>query len=251
MRLIVINPNTSASFCADMRRQLAPLAAPGSRVEVMSPVVGLPSVESHRDEAIAAVGLCEIVSREEQRGADGYLIACFGDTGLAAAREIARGPVVGMTEAALQAAAMLADRFAIVTLPRRTMPHSARVVAHLGLGHRCLLRAIDMPVGALEEDSTAVYPALLAEARRAAQQDGAEALILGCAGLADLAAPLSQELGMPVIDGVSIGLKMLEGLVACGLGTSKVAGFATPPDPGQPVPHLAMGPTPATAEALT
>ncbi len=241
MRLTVVNPNTSAAFRDTLQRQLAPIAAPGTDLRVVSPRVGFPAIEGYRDDAYASAGLCEVVARAQAEGAEGFLIACFGDTGLFAAREIATGPVVGMTEAGLQAASTLAHRFAIVTLPRRTLAHSERVVAHLGLAHRCSVRAIDISVGALEAETEVAFPAVLAEARIAAREDHAEAIILGCAGMAALTARLQDSLQMPVIDGASVGLKMLEGLVSCGLGTSKVSSFASPVDHGTPPPHLSAG----------
>ncbi|WP_371153873.1 aspartate/glutamate racemase family protein [Jannaschia sp. 2305UL9-9] len=238
MRLTVVNPNTSAAFRTLLKAQLSPLIADQTVLRVVSPVIGFGAIEGFRDEAYASVGVCEVVETEQSDGADGFLIACFGDTGLFAAREVADGPVVGMTEAAIQAASMIAERFAIVTLPRRTRAHSDRVVAHLGMAHRCSVRGIDVSVGTLEEEAEAAFPALLASARDAVDDDGAEAIILGCAGMATLADPLSDRLGMPVIDGVSIGLKMLEGLVACGLRTSKASTFARPTLHDEPVPHL-------------
>lgn len=242
MRLTIVNPNTSASFCKLIESQLIPLAAPGTLLRVVSPPTGFPAIEGFRDEAYASAGVCGVVEREQENGSEGYLIACFGDTGLFAAREIASGPVVGMTEAAIQAASTLAERFAIVTLPSRTRAHSMRVLAHLGMTHRCSVQTIDVSVGALEDEAEAAYPALLTSSQRAVDEDGAEAIILGCAGMAKLATPLSDRLGLPVIDGVGIGFKMLEGLIVCGLRTSKASTFGPPTKHGVAVPLLTQGP---------
>ncbi len=229
MRIKIVNPNTTASFTERVRAAAAGIAAPGTTVVAGNPERGVASVESHAEEAVAAIGVMREVAAGERDGIDAYVVACFGDTGVHAAREVARGPVVGMTEAALYAAAALAHGFSIVTLPRRTRAHSLRVLQETGLGHRCTVRAIDVAVLDLEREAEAMLPALLAEARLALQHDHAEAIILGCAGLSDLVAPLRRQLGVPVIDGVLVGLKLAEGLVAAGLRTSKRSTYATPP----------------------
>lgn len=228
MRIRIVNPNTTAAFTERVRAAAALVAAPGTTVLAGNPARGAATIESHAEEALGALGVMGEVEAGERDGVDGYVVACFGDTGVHAAREIARGPVVGMTEAALYAAAALAHTFAVVTLPRRTRAHALRVLHETGLTHRCTVRAIDVAVGDLEREAEATLPALLAEARLALERDGAEALILGCAGLTDLVAPLEVALGVPVVDGVLVGLKLAEGLVAAGLRTSKRSTYAHP-----------------------
>ena len=208
MRIKIINPNTTAAFTARVRAAAERIAAPGTHVLAGNPAEGAASIESHAEEALGARGVMDQVQAGERDGINGYVIACFGDTGVHAAREIARGPVVGMTEAALYAAAALAHRFTIVTLPPRTRAHALRVLCETGLGHRCTVRAIHVAVLDLEHEAEAIFPVLLAEAGLALEADHAEALIL---------------------DGVLGGLKLAEGLVAAGLRTSKRSTYAAPP----------------------
>ncbi len=221
-RITVINPNTSAELTATITKAAQAVAGAGVRVTGVHPAVGVPSVESHAEEAIAAVAVIEQV-RAHQADTDAFVIACFGDTGVAAAREVATCPVVGMTEAALQTACLLAHRFVVITLPARTIAHSDRVVRALGLEHRCTVTAVDVAVAELVDGSTHLLDAF-AEAARAAHH--AEAVVLGCAGLADLVDPLSDRLGVPVIDGVAAGVGIAAGLVAMGLNTSRASTFA-------------------------
>jgi len=221
-RITVINPNTSADLTATITKAAQGVAGAGVRVTGVHPAVGVPSVESHAEEAVAAVGVIEQV-RAHQAETDAFVIACFGDTGVAAARELATCPVVGMTEAALQTACLVAHRFAVITLPARTIAHSDRVVRALGLEHRCTVTAVDVAVAELVDGSTHLLDAFAQAARTA---DHAEAVVLGCAGLADLVDPLSERLGMPVIDGVAAGVGIAAGLVAMGLNTSRVSTFA-------------------------
>jgi len=221
-RITVINPNTSAELTATITKAAQTVAGAGVTVIGVHPAVGVPSVESHAQEAIAAVGVIEQV-RAHQTDTDAFVIACFGDTGVPAAREVATCPVVGMTEAALQTACLVAHRFVVITLPARTIAHSDRVVRALGLEHRCTVTAVDVPVAELVDGSTHLLDAF-AEAARGA--DHAEAVVLGCAGLADLVGPLSDTLGVPVIDGVAAGVGIAVGLVAMGLNTSRANTFA-------------------------
>ena len=231
MLIKIVNPNTSASFTERARLVATQVAASGTTIVAGAPMSGAASVECHVDEARAALGVIEEVASGEAQGVDAYVIACFGDTGVAAAREVARGPVVGMTEAALFAACLVAHRFSIITLPARTRIHAQRVVNEIGLSvpGRCgPIRAIDVPVLFGEEEDQAVYDAILAEARKAIADDHAEAIILGCAGLAHFVDQLTETLGIPVIDGVGVAVKMAEALVVTGLRTSKASSFAYP-----------------------
>lgn len=225
-RITVINPNTSMELTAAITHAARAVAGPSVTVLGANPEVGVPGVESHAEETIAALGVLEQV-RAHQAETDAYVVACFGDTGVAAAREVATCPVVGMTEAALQTACLLAHRFAVITLPPRTMAHTDRVVEHLGLAHRCSVRAVDIGVADLVAGSTHLLDAFTAAAQAAIDGDAAEAVVLGCAGLADLADPLTQRLGMPVIDGVAAGIGIAAGLVAMGMKTSRTNTFAS------------------------
>lgn len=229
IRITVINPNTSDELTASITSAATALAGPGVSVRGVRPAVGVPSVESHAEEAVAAIGVLAQV-RAHQADTDAFVIACFGDTGVAAAREVAGCPVVGMTEAALQTACLLAHRFVVVTMPPRTIAHSDRVVRALGLGHRCTVVAVDAPVAALEHGAHHLLDTFATAARAAIDADGAEAVVLGCAGLTDLVGPLSRELGVPVIDGVAAAVGIAAGLVAMGLNTSRANTFAAVPD---------------------
>lgn len=228
MRIQIINPNTTAVFTDGCREAGRAVAAPGSEIVATNPASGVPTAESHLDEAVATIGIVQEIAAGQRNGTDAFVIACFGDTGLDAAREATELPVVGMSEAAVYMAALVAPRFAIVTLPSRTRAQSERLLHHAGLAHRCTVRAIDVGVADCADDEIAVYEALLAESRRAILEDRAEAIVLGCAGLEKMAAPLSAALSVPVIEGVAAGVKMAEALVSLGLRTSKAGTWAFP-----------------------
>ena len=232
-RIKIINPNTTAAFSAACLAAGRAVAAAGTEVLVGQPTSGTPSVDCHVEEAIATLGVVAAVRAGEREGIEGYVIACFGDTGLEAAREVASGPVVGMTEAALYAAALIAPVFSIVTLPPRTRVFAERVLWHAGLERRCpKVRAIDVTVLDCDDEASVVMEPFIAEARRAILEDHAEAIILGCAGLQHLVEPLSLTLGVPVIEGVAAAVKLVEALLAMRLATSKRGAWGYPPQAG-------------------
>jgi len=218
----VINPNTSLAMTETIGAAARAVAAPGTEIIAVSPSQGVPSIEGHFDEAIAAIGVLEQVRRGEAQGVSGHVIACFGDPGLLAARELASGPVIGIAEAAMHAATLVATRFSIVTTLPRTLIIARHLLQQYGFTHHCAaLHAIDLPVLALEDGSGLAQEKVRQQCLQAKQQDGCGAIVLGCGGMATLARELTQELKMPVIDGVSAAVKMVEALVALGLGTSK------------------------------
>ena len=226
--IMIVNPNTTGSMTTTVVEGARAVAAESTRLIGATAARGVDSIESHVDEVWGALAVLEQVRAGERAGVDGYVIACFGDTGLPAAKETARGPVVGMTEAALFTAALVAARFAIVTLPPRTRGQSHRVLRDTGLAHRCTVRAIDVPVAEVAGGSLNLLEAVIAEARNAIEDDAAEAIVLGCSGLSDLVEPLSAALKVPVIDGVAAAVTMVEGLLAQGLSTSRASTYAAP-----------------------
>ncbi|PRY17336.1 aspartate/glutamate racemase family protein [Kineococcus rhizosphaerae] len=224
----VLNPNTSAAMTDAVLAAARAVARPGTTVTASRSRRAPATVETHVDEVFGAAGVLEQVEQGERDGVDGYVVACFGDTGLPAARELARGPVVGMTEAALQAASLLAHRFSVITMPPRTIAMTDRVVAGLGLSHRCTVRAVDVSVEEIETGAGPAFDAFADEARRALAAERAEAVVLGCAGLTDLVDGLRAALGVPVIDGVAAATTALEGLLAQDLTTSRANTWAEP-----------------------
>ena len=204
MHIRILDPNITQAITEDLAILATRFVAAGTTVDTRSPATGTPSIEIHVEEAIGAMGTIARLAS----GVDAYLIACFGDTGLAAAREMARAPVVGMTKAA----SMVAARFSVITLPPRTHIHTERVLRETGMGKHCArVRAINIPALDLVKQVDAVTAAFLAEARRALDEDDAEAIVLGCAGLGAVVAQFTQALGVPVIDGVMGALKLAEG----------------------------------------
>ncbi|RDB42676.1 aspartate/glutamate racemase family protein [Halomonas sp. DQ26W] len=229
MHLHVINPNTTASMTATIGEAARRIAAPGTEIVATQPAHGPVSIESHFDEAISAVGVLEEVLSGEREGADAYVIACFGDPGLMAARELTRAPVIGIAEAAFHMAALISTRFSIVTTLGRTGIIAEHLLEQYGFRHHCRrVRAAEIPVLDLEENGTMALERIIDECRRARDEDNIGAIVLGCGGMADLTEKISQAVGLPVVEGVTAAVKLAEAVVDLGLGTSKHGDLAFP-----------------------
>ncbi|WP_436521819.1 aspartate/glutamate racemase family protein [Actinoplanes sp. HUAS TT8] len=229
MRIRVINPNTTASMTTLIEASARAVAGPGVVVEGVTPDMGPASIESHYDEALSVPGLLAAVTAGERDGVDGYVVACFGDPGVDAAREIAAGPVVGIAEAAMHAAMLVGRGFSVVTTLSRTRGRALDLaVRHAPAGACRGVWACDIPVLDLESDPAA-RKRVTALARQALDRDGSDVIVLGCAGMAAFCAEVSAEIGAPVIDGVAAATLLVQSLVTLGLRTSRRDEYAPPP----------------------
>ena len=226
-RLLVINPNASVEVSRRIRAVAAAAAGPGSEFVVANPPRGLPGIEGYADGAAALSGLLDLVRRGAAAGYDGFVLACFDDIGLDAARCLTTAPVVGMCEAGLALCAMTARRYAIVTTLGRAIPIITDNVRRYGHGDRCVVRAAEVRVTDAASGADGAEAKIRAAVERALE-DGAEAVLLGSASMSGLAGPLAKAAGAPVIDGVAAAVKLAEALAALGLGPSKRGAYAAP-----------------------
>jgi allantoin racemase len=217
MRLLLVNPNTTASMTAAIAASAAAIAQPATVVEAVNPVDGPPSIENDDDERRCLPGLLAEISaateRPDDRRPDAYVVACFGDPGLEQARRLVSVPVLGIGQAAMHAAALAAGTFSVVTSMSATVQRG-RELAAAHTPNACLgVYACDIPVLRIDSDPTTVDPIgdLCAEAL---DSDGSRSIVLGCAAMARFAEPLRQRLGVPVIDGVVAATVLAEALVA-------------------------------------
>jgi len=226
-RILVVNPNTTASMTARIGRAAAAVAAPGTEIVARNPADGPASIEGYYDEAFSVPGLLRLI--RDAGDADAAIVACFDDTGLDAARCVTAAPVVGIGEAAFHMASLIAGRFSVVTTLARSIPAIEHNLTRYGLDRRCArVRAAEVAVLDLERPGSDAARRIGREIELAKAEDRCEAVVLGCAGMADLAAALSVEHGLPVVDGVAAAVKLAESLVALGLRTSKIGGYASP-----------------------
>lgn len=231
MRILLINPNTSRAMTAKIADAARGVAGPDVRIDAVCPGVGAAAIESHTDEILAAAAVVELIAadRDGADPADAYVIACFGDPGLDAARELVEVPVLGIAEAAMHLAAVSGRHFGVVTTLSRTLGRAHDLVARYGMERACVsLAATGIPVLDLE-DTGSLAVETIARYGADAAAGGADVIVLGCAGMADLCAELTSRVGVPVVDGVAAAVGMASGMVRMGLGTSKRDEYATPP----------------------
>jgi allantoin racemase len=235
MRILVVNPNTTAAMTAKIGRASRAAAAGGTEIIAVNPADGPVSIEGYYDEAFSVPGLLAEISKGDATGISAHIIACFDDTGLEAARCVARAPVIGIGEAAFHLASMLGHRFTVVTTLSRSIAAIEHNLLKYGLASRCArVRACEVPVLSLDDPASSAIARISAEIELSKQEDHAEVVVLGCAGMADLAARLSESHGLPVIDGVASAVKLAEAFGALGLKTSKIGAYAPP----RPKPYL-------------
>lgn len=229
MRILIINPNATSSMTGEILAAGKRVASPGTELAALTAAQGPEAIESYVDEAFAAVEVMKLIA--SHRGFDGYVIACANDPGLSGARELTAAPVIGIGEAAFLQACLLAPTFAVLTTLKRAEQQVWHQLDAYGLRNRCVaVLATEVPVLATAAGGDAFLEAMRVGGRKAADEHGAEAIVLGCAGMVEAAQRLAKELTMPVIDGVAAAVAMVEGLVRGGQSTSKRATYAPPVD---------------------
>lgn len=228
MRILVVNVNTTAWMTEAIASSARRYARPDTEILATQPAWGPDSVDSYMEGYLSAAAVVErVVTFDEPF--DAVVLAGFGEPGREGLREVVDVPVLDITDSAAAFACQLGYRYSVVTTLARSIPTIQESLRNAGLLDRCAsIRASDLSTLELEQDEKKTHDRLAAEARRAIDEDGAEVICLGCAGMASLDKELEQTLGVPVIDGVVAAVKLAEGLHDYGLKTSKVGAFATP-----------------------
>ena len=229
MKILVVNPNTTESMTEEIGISARRCAQPGTVIDAVTAEWGPRSIEGHFEEVLAAAATVQLVARHKN-DYDAFVIACYGDPGLYAAKEVTEHPVIGIGEASTLLACMLAHRFSVITVIARIVPMLTDMIGRYGLSERCAsVRSSGMTVLEIENDPSRAAREIVRAARLAIEQDGAEAITLGCAGMGSIERRVAEQLtDVPVIDGVVAAVKAAEALVGAGLSTSKACAFATP-----------------------
>lgn len=228
MRILVVNPNTTASMTEKIGAAARRVASAGTEIQAVNPASGPASIEGFYDEAMSLSGLLAVIRDASEY--DAVVIACFDDTGLDAARCLTEKPVIGIGEAAYHIASMISNRFSVVTTLARSVPALEHNLHRYGLIARCArVRSSEVAVLELERPGSDARDRISAEIGRAVAEDRAEAIVLGCAGMADLADTLAKVHGLPVLDGVTCAIGLAEAMVKLRILTSRVGGYSPPP----------------------
>jgi allantoin racemase len=218
-----------------MARPIREALPPPAEVFAYTAARGPHSIESAADETFGAAEVTRIVSENPDH--DGYLIACFSDPGLHAARELTTAPVVGIAQAAYCAATTVARRFAVITTLSRGRPDIEDGLAHAGIAERCVgVLALEIPVAQQGAAFPGTTEAIVSLGAYAVSELGAEAVVLACGGMSDVETAVTDALGVPATNGVLVGALMVHALWQAGLRTSKVGSFAPP----EAIPYSGM-----------
>ncbi len=202
--LHILNPNSSGTVTAGIAEAVAPLAAAGIPIRCHRLPEGPPGIESQADADRVVPPLLALARRLEPEAA-GFVVACFGDPGLHALRHETALPVTGIQEAAVLHALSLGQRFGVLSILAASVPRHLRSFGAMGVLPRL---AADLPLnlGVAELADEARTLARMAEVGARLRDDhGAEAVILGCAGMARLRRPLQDRLGLPVVEPCQAG----------------------------------------------
>jgi Asp/Glu/hydantoin racemase len=213
MRILVVNSNTTDSVTARIGAAARGAASAGTEIEAVSAPFGLPLIVTRADWLVA--GPATLAALATRRGQyDAAVIACFGDPGLDAAKELLDVPVLGISEAAFHAACMLGRRFGIVSFTAALRPMFEECMAHHGLAARCagfrMGPAFAGDPGRVAEERRAMIVELC---RQSVEQDGAEVVILAGGPLAGLAPVIAPDVAVPLVDGTAAAVRLAEAMV--------------------------------------
>ena len=211
--IIVINPNSTEAVTEGMDRAVAPLRLGGGPpIECLTLAQGPPGIESQEQADAIVEPVCDLIrSREETSSA--FVIGCYSDPGLSSARRISSKPILGIAESAMLTAMTRGDRFGVISILDGAIPRHAAYIERLGLSARSAGdRAIGIGVTELT-DAGRVLERLVSTGTALRDQDGADVLILGCAGMAPYRGTLEETLGVPVIEPTHAGVSLAMGAV--------------------------------------
>lgn len=217
MHILIINPNTTAAMTETAAVAARAAAHDGTKITAINPTEGPASIQGPEDGDAALPGLFALFDKEvlQKGGYDAAVIACFDDTGLWELKARSPIPVIGIGEAGYHAAMLVGERFSVVTTMAVSVPVLEENIHRYGFASRCAkVRASGVPVLDLETNAEAAEQRVAAEIDRAAAEDGCDTIVLGCAGMADLAETMAKRTGLPIIDGVACAVTLCEALVS-------------------------------------
>ena len=213
--VIVINPNSTERVTAGINEAVEPLRmAGGPPIECLTLAEGPPGIESQSDADAVIAPLCRLVKARDDGAA--FVVACFSDPGLFAAREATRRPVLGIAEGGILTALTLGHRFGVIAILARSVPRQLRYIAAMGLADRL---AGDLPIGlgiAELADEHRTLKRMIEVGSRLRDDKGAHVVVMGCAGMARFRGRLEAAIGIPVVEPTQAAVAMAIGRVRVG-----------------------------------
>ncbi len=213
MKLLFVNPNSTASMTEKVRETACAVLPDHVDIIACSNTEGPASIQGAEDGELAIPGMLKVIQSGLDSGVDGIVIACFDDTGIEQVRAMSDTPVLGIGQAAYHASMLAGHRFSVVTTLSVSVPVLEANIKAFGVQpYCCNVRASEVPVLELEKPGSGAEARISLEIERALNEDHCEAIVLGCAGMTDLAARLSLKHKVPVIDGVAAAAGLIHGL---------------------------------------
>ena len=211
-RILVINPNSNEMVTEGLRQALVPLAfAEGPEILCETLREGPAGIETQ--EHVESVTLPLRRRVEAASDVDAFVIACYSDPGLHVAREGTASPVFGIAECGVLTALTRADRFGVIAIKSRSIPRHIRYLRQMGLMDRLAgERPLEMSV-AESASGEGTLQRMIAIGRELRDENGAGAIVMGCAGMARHRRPLEDALGVPVIDPTQAAVAMAIGTI--------------------------------------
>src|SRR5882724_759831 len=211
-RIRVINPNSNEAVTRGIDDAIAALRfADGPEIVCSTLVEGPFGVETQQHVESVALPLRRLV--ESDNASDAFVIACYSDPGLHVCREGTTRPVFGIAECGVLTALARAERFGVIAIAQRSIARHVRYLRQMGLMDRLAgERPLDMSV-AETASGEGTLARMIEVARALKERDGADAIIMGCAGMARHRRPLEEALGIPVIDPTQAAVTMAFGAV--------------------------------------
>ena len=229
-KIFVINPNTNPKNTAVIARAIEPFKPVGVEVDTVSPDKGPVGLESYYHNYLASVNVHERIIQAEKEGYDGIVIACFGDPGIEAAKELVDIPVVGITEASYALASILGTKFLVIVSADTAVPRQIRYLKALGIpDYQYAVRPIGLTVLGVMADRVNAKELIANNCEVALKETGSEVIVMGCSGFSGLRKDLEKILNVPIIDPVVAGVQVCNTLINMGLAQSKVSTYKTPP----------------------
>lgn len=227
IKILVINPNTSLEMTEEIQITIDRIKDSDDEATVTHPDFGSHSLESFYDYHMAAFGCFRLVQKVKM-DYDGILVACFGDPGLYALKEICDYPVIRIAESSLAMSTIMGQKCSVLVASIKAVPMMKDMINQYGLSSRLAsIEPIGMAVSSIEENKEESIRRLVKTGRNAIEK-GAEVLILGCAGMTGLKDRVEEKLGVPVIDPVEYGYKVLEMMIKNNFPISKIGLYKTP-----------------------
>jgi allantoin racemase len=217
-RILVINPNSTEAVTRAIDDAMAPLRFPGApEIRCVTLAEGPPAVESQSDADSVILPLCRLI-RETEVETAAFVIACFSDPGLFAAREATSKPVLGIAECGILTALTLGHRFGVISILALSVPRHLRYIAAMGVRDRL---AADLPIGlGVVElgDARTALARMIEIGRLMRDQQGADVLVMGCSGMARYRDELEDAVQLPVVEPTQAAVAMAIGRLRLGWG---------------------------------